>query len=102
MRNVSKPLISMLAASIFCAGAMAAPASAAPPSKMQKEKAKESKADMSADVNTDRDVIQSLEHAKKALEGEKVKDKTGHRAQAILYVQKAMGEIRSKTSKPGH
>lgn len=99
MRKAS--VISLMAASILCFGA-AAPSSAAPPSKVQKEKAKENKADMNADVNTDRDVIQSLEHAKKALQAEKVPDKTGHRKQAVEYIQKAMGEIRAKTSKPGH
>ena len=101
MRNASMPLVTLLAASIFCLGGVST-ASAAPPSKMQQEKVKESKADMNADVNTDRDVIQSLEHAKKALQAEKGKDKTGHRDQAVEYIQKAMGEIRSRTSKPGH
>ena len=77
-------------------------ASAEPPSKEAQAKAREAKSDLNANVAIDREVIQSLEHAKKQLQSEKGKDPTGHREAAIQYIQKAMGEIRSKTSKPGH
>jgi hypothetical protein len=74
----------------------------AAPSAAAKAKAKESKADSSANVEINRDVIQSLEHAKKQLESEKGKDVGAHRATAVKYIQEAMGAIRSQTSTPGH
>jgi hypothetical protein len=85
---------------LMCLGP--SPSSAAPPDQAAQAKAKENKVDQSADVQADRDVVQALEHAKKQLEAEKVKDPTGHRAAAVKYIQQAMGEIRSRTSKAGH
>ena len=83
--------------------AQPSPASAAPSAAAKaKAKARESKADDTANVETNREVIQSLEHAKKQLESEKGKDAGAHRANAITLIQRAMGEIRAQTSKPGH
>ena len=88
---------------LFGSAAIAQPAASwAAPSAEQKAKAKESKADDSANVEANREVIQSLEHAKKQLESEKGKDVGSHRANAITLIQRAMGEIRSQTSKAGH
>ena len=78
------------------------PALAAPPSKQHQARAKESKADLEANVASNREVIQLLERSKKTLQGQKGADAGGHRQAAITYIQKAMGEIRGQTSKPGH
>ena len=76
--------------------------SAAPQSSETQARGKAAKADLNADIASDREVIQALEHAKKQLQAQKVKDPTGHRQGAINSIQKAMAEIRAKTSKPGH
>lgn len=102
MRFKSALVLSSLTACGLLFGQPGIASAAPPPSKQEQAKAKEAKADLSKDVETDRDVIQSLEHAKKQLQAEKSKDPTGHREQAIKYIQKAMTEIRAKTSKPGH
>lgn len=76
---------------LMCSGL----ALAAPPSK-----AKENKADLSANVATNREVVQMLERSKKLLQGQK-----GHNArrdQAIAHIQAAMADVRGQTSKPGH
>ena len=76
---------------LMCSGL----ALAAPPSK-----AKENKADLSANVATNREVIQLLERSKKLLQSEK--GQNVRRDQAIVHIQAAMADVRSQTSKPGH
>ena len=94
MRSLSVLLLSC--------GLLCGIAQAAPPSKMEIAKAKESKADMNASVASNREVIQKLESSKKILQGLKGADPGGRRANAIVFIQKAMGEVRGQTSKPGH
>ena len=94
MRSFS---IILLGLGLFCGSALADP-----PSKMQTAKAQENKADLNANVASNREVIQSLEHCKKILQAQKGADPGGHRAAAIKHIMQAMGEVRSETSKPGH
>lgn len=76
---------------LMCSGL----AFAAPPSK-----AKESKADLTANVASNREVIQMLERSKKLLQAQK--GKNARRDQAIVHIMAAMADVRGQTSKPGH
>lgn len=68
--------------------------------KPQPHQAKENKADLSANVASSREAIQSLERAKKLLQGQR--GNNAHRDRAVILIQQAMGEVRSQTSRPGH
>lgn len=48
------------------------------------------------------DTVTQLEKAKKMLQADQTKDVANHKAQALLYIQKAMQELRMGTQGKSH